>query len=108
MTPAERREMIADYGAAGDRLADASMQFPKEMWTYKPGPDRWSIHEILVHIADSEVNSYVRCRRFIAVSTLLSARPSQAGPRPPAGLAARARRDDPFHLDPILISGGPR
>lgn len=66
MTPAERREMIADYGAAGDRLADALMQFPREMWTFKPGPERWSIHEILVHIADSEVNSYVRCRRFIA------------------------------------------
>jgi len=36
------------------------------MWQYKPGPDRWSIHEIIVHLADSEANSYIRCRRFIA------------------------------------------
>jgi hypothetical protein len=40
-------------------------QFPREMWAFKPAVG-WSIHEILVHIADSEANSYVRCRRFIA------------------------------------------
>ena len=28
--------------------------------------EKWSIHEIIIHITDSEVNSYVRCRRFIA------------------------------------------
>jgi hypothetical protein len=36
------------------------------MWQFRPAPDRWTIHEIVVHIADSEANSYVRCRRFIA------------------------------------------
>jgi hypothetical protein len=36
------------------------------MWTFKPSPEWWSIHEIVVHIADSEANSYVRCRRFVA------------------------------------------
>ena len=36
------------------------------MWQFRPAPDRWTIHEILVHIADSEANSYIRCRRFLA------------------------------------------
>jgi hypothetical protein len=36
------------------------------MWQYRPADDRWTIHEILVHIADSEANSYIRCRRFLA------------------------------------------
>jgi hypothetical protein len=36
------------------------------MWTYRPDEQDWTIHEILVHIADSEANSYIRCRRFIA------------------------------------------
>ena len=36
------------------------------MWQYRPAEDMWTIHEIVVHISDSEANSYVRCRRFIA------------------------------------------
>jgi hypothetical protein len=36
------------------------------MWQWKPSADKWSIHEVVVHVADSEANSFVRCRRFIA------------------------------------------
>ena len=66
MTPAERHSKITLYQQAYEPLTGALNQFPKEMWQYKPGPDRWSIHEIIVHITDSEANSYIRCRRFIA------------------------------------------
>jgi hypothetical protein len=66
MPSAERGSKVAAYGQAPELLMHALKQFPKEMWQYKPGPDRWSIHEILVHLADSEANSYLRCRRFIA------------------------------------------
>ena len=38
------------------------------MWTFRDDHGCWSIHEHLIHIADSEVNSYVRCRRLIAES----------------------------------------
>jgi hypothetical protein len=62
MTPAERHSKIALYQEADELLTSALNQFPKEMWQYKPGPDRWSLHEIIVHIADSEANSYIRCR----------------------------------------------
>lgn len=66
MTGEERTRQIESYGNAYAQLVDALRQFPKEMWHFKPSPDRWSVHEIVVHIADSEANSYVRCRRFIA------------------------------------------
>ena len=66
MTPAERHSKITLYQQAYEPLTGALNQFPKEMWQYKPGPDRWSVHEIIVHIADSEAKSYIRCRRFIA------------------------------------------
>jgi len=66
MTGEERIRQIESYGNAYAQLVDALRQFPKEMWHFKPSPDRWSVHEIVVHIADSEANSYVRCRRFIA------------------------------------------
>ena len=36
------------------------------MWLYKPSADRWSIHEIILHLADSEASAYLHCRRFIA------------------------------------------
>ena len=61
-----RHEQIESYGRAADRLAAALGNFPREMWTYRPEPDDWTIHEIVVHIADSEANSFVRCRRLIA------------------------------------------
>ncbi|HKZ87254.1 MAG TPA: DinB family protein [Anaerolineae bacterium] len=66
MTQAERLRKIESYGKAHAELVEALRQFPREMSTFKPSPDRWSIHEIVIHIADSEANSYVRCRRFVA------------------------------------------
>lgn len=66
MTPEERSQKIASYGAAYDRLVAALGRYPAEMWQYRPAPGRWTIHEIVVHIADSEANSYIRARRFLA------------------------------------------
>jgi uncharacterized damage-inducible protein DinB len=66
MTADERARKIESYGNAHTLLVNALEQFPTEMWQWKPSPDHWSIHEIVVHIADSEANSYIRCRRFIA------------------------------------------
>lgn len=66
MTPDERTQKIESYGRAYQQLTEALDRFPKDMWQFRPAPDRWTVHEIIVHIADSEVNSYVRCRRFLA------------------------------------------
>ncbi|WP_420642795.1 DinB family protein [Candidatus Leptofilum sp.] len=61
-----RAEKIALYGQAAELLEVALAKFPREMWQYRSEVDDWTIHEIIVHITDSEANSYVRCRRFIA------------------------------------------
>jgi hypothetical protein len=66
MTTQERNDLIASYGKAYETFMAALWKYPTEMWQWKPGPDKWSIHEIIIHIADSEANSYIRCRRFIA------------------------------------------
>ncbi len=65
MSPEERAQKIESYGKAYQNLTSALKQYPREMWQFKPAPEEWSIHEILVHIADSEAHSYTRCRRFI-------------------------------------------
>jgi hypothetical protein len=36
------------------------------MWHDKPTADEWSVHEILIHLADSEVHAYLRCRTILA------------------------------------------
>jgi hypothetical protein len=61
-----RAHKIASYGNAPALLVDALQQFPQEVWRFKPAPDQWSIHEIVIHISDSEANSYIRCRKCIA------------------------------------------
>ncbi len=61
----ERKRKIESYGRAYDTLVEGLKKFPKTMWDFKPA-EGWSIHQILIHITDSEANSYVRCRRFIA------------------------------------------
>ena len=66
MTKQERNTLIGSYGNAHNILLEALKEFPKEMWPWKPAPEKWSVHEIIIHIADSEANSFVRCRRFIA------------------------------------------
>jgi hypothetical protein len=61
-----RRQQLESFGRAPALLSIALRQFPKKMWLYKPVPERWSIHEIILHLADSEASAYIRCRRFIA------------------------------------------
>ena len=66
MTRDERRQVLESFGRAPMLLSAVLRQLPKKMWLYKPSPDRWSIHEIIVHLADSEASSYVCCRHLIA------------------------------------------
>jgi hypothetical protein len=66
MTREERRNKLESFGGAPALLAGALRQFPKKMWLYKPSPEKWSIHETILHLADSEASAYIRCRRFIA------------------------------------------
>lgn len=66
MASPTRQTLIDSYGQAPAELAAALAALPRAMWQYRPAPDQWTIHETIVHITDSEVNSYVRCRRLIA------------------------------------------
>ena len=60
-----RAERIESYSKGYESLINALKEFPKEMWFFKPAPNRWNIHEILIHIADSETNSFARARKII-------------------------------------------
>ena len=66
MTPQQRNAKIKSYGRAPEELDTALPEFPREMWQFRDEHGCWSIHEHIVHLADSEANSYIRCRRLIA------------------------------------------
>lgn len=62
----ERREMLESFSRGPALLIATVRRFPKKMWLYKPSADRWSIHETILHLADSEASSYIQCRSYIA------------------------------------------
>lgn len=66
MTKPERDQLIESYGKAYDKIVTALAGFPREIWQWRPAPEKWTIHENIIHLADSEANSYIHCRRFIA------------------------------------------
>src|SRR5580692_6450777 len=60
------RQQLGSFARGPALLAVALRRFPRRMWLYKPSPEKWSIHEIILHLADREVGSYIQCRHFIA------------------------------------------
>lgn len=62
----DRLRKIALYGQGCDLLDDALSETPLEMWQFKPSKKAWSVHEVLVHLADSETNSFLRVRKALA------------------------------------------
>ncbi len=66
MDKVKRQSLIDQFESAFPEFEKALEQIPQEAWTYKPEPKEWSVHEIIVHLADSETNSYLRARRLIA------------------------------------------
>jgi len=63
---AERTELIEKYRTAFDEFLAALSVIPKEAWLFKPALKEWSVHQVIVHLADSETNSYLRARRLVA------------------------------------------
>ena len=62
MNKKERDEKIELYGRGHDLLVEALKEIPQEMWQFKPEPKEWSVHEVIIHIADSESNAALRAR----------------------------------------------
>jgi hypothetical protein len=62
----ERDALIARYAAGPDLLRAALAKVPREALQWRPGPGRWSAHEVVCHCADSEANAALRIR-YLAV-----------------------------------------
>jgi hypothetical protein len=66
LSHSERLQKIENYGVYHKNFRDFLKEFPREMWNYKPDADHWSVHEIILHLLDTEMNAYVRYRICVA------------------------------------------
>ena len=65
MNKRERNEKIELYGRGYEMLTATLADIPREVWLFKPEPKEWSVHEVLIHLADSESNAALRARKLI-------------------------------------------
>lgn len=65
MNQQERNEKIELYGKGFDMLVQILKDVPRDIWQFKPAPTEWSIHEVILHLADSETNAALRARKLI-------------------------------------------
>jgi hypothetical protein len=68
LQPAERHALIDQYAAGPRRLREAFEQVPQAALQWRPAPGKWSVHEVVVHCADSEMNAALRIRYILAES----------------------------------------
>lgn len=74
MNQEERNEKVEVYGRGFDLFTAALAEMPREAWEFKPAPREWSVHEVVVHMADSETMGAIRLRKLIVEpgSTLMT------------------------------------
>jgi hypothetical protein len=65
MSSAERQQRIDQYERGTVRLHDALNLVPDEAVKWRPA-GKWSVHEIVCHCADSEMNGAIRLRYLLA------------------------------------------
>ena len=65
MNQEERKAKIEQYGRGYETLTAALAQIPHEAWSFKPSAEDWSVHEIIVHMGDSESMAALRARKLI-------------------------------------------
>jgi len=66
MNPEARGQLLVKYAQGPAVLKAALAKYPKESLDFKPGPGKWSIQDIVFHLAESELHGYLRGRTIIA------------------------------------------
>jgi hypothetical protein len=66
MSRDEREALIGQYAHGPERIREALARVPKAALSWRPGAGQWSVHEVVVHCADSETNAALRIRTLIA------------------------------------------
>jgi hypothetical protein len=84
--------LLESFRISPSLLSAALRQYPRQMWRYQPRPDRPSIHDMVVELAESEASLYVMSRRWII----------QPGPSLTETLN-RSRQRPPVYFDQTVL-----
>lgn len=66
LTTAERDDLIRRYEQGPALLRAALEKVPREAHKFRPAENKWSVHEIVCHCADSETTAASRIRYLVA------------------------------------------
>lgn len=66
LTAAERQDLIRRYEQGPSRLKAVLAKVPPEAMQWRPAEGKWSAHEVVCHLADSEANAALRIRYLTA------------------------------------------
>src|SRR3954453_21496471 len=66
MDTEERTKLIAQYKDGYSAIAEALLKITPEELDARAAPNKWTVREIIHHLADSEITSAVRLRRLLA------------------------------------------
>jgi hypothetical protein len=66
MSREERDALVERYAQGAERVREALAKVPPEALQWRPGEGKWSVHEVVVHCADSETNAALRIRYLVA------------------------------------------
>ncbi|CAI8767391.1 DinB_2 domain-containing protein [Brevibacillus sp. IT-7CA2] len=59
-------KLIEEYSQDYELLREAVEGLSEEELRFQPAPDKWSIHQILIHVTDSEILATHRLRKVLA------------------------------------------
>ena len=68
LTPEERESALKSFQATRDNFLKSIAGLSQKQWTFKPGPDRWSVAEVAEHIAVSESSLFALVQKQIMAS----------------------------------------
>lgn len=57
--------LVEEYGRGYEMLREAVEGLSEAEIRFKPAPEQWSIHQIIVHLADSELVSTHRLKKVL-------------------------------------------
>lgn len=66
LTSSERDDLIHRYVSGPGRLRAAFERVPEGARKWRPGPEKWSAHEVVCHAADSETIAAARIRFLLS------------------------------------------
>jgi hypothetical protein len=63
--PSSHEDLIRRYEEGPALLRLALDTVPADALKWRPAPGKWSVHEVIVHCADSETNAHMRIRYLL-------------------------------------------